>query len=150
MLKTKKVHHQPAFQDGCSDCHEPHGGSNDHLLRAKDANTLCLECHGPESPEPKPLKDQPLVAIFNGQVRLPENYFKQVPILPLKFNTGHPVEGHPVADVIDPKTKNRVPLTCLSCHQPHASAHSGLLVKDQQPDTAFCKTCHTEGTLKLR
>ena len=27
--------HQPAFKQGCATCHEPHGGDNDHLLRAK-------------------------------------------------------------------------------------------------------------------
>ena len=52
MLKTKKVHHQPAFQAGCATCHEPHGGENQHLLRAKEINTLCLECHGPDRPQP--------------------------------------------------------------------------------------------------
>ena len=36
-------------------------------------------------------------------------------------------------------------MNCLSCHQPHASANRGLLVKDQQANMAFCKTCHAEG-----
>ena len=31
----KPFHHQPAFQQGCATCHQPHGGENDHLLRAK-------------------------------------------------------------------------------------------------------------------
>ena len=30
----KKPHlHQPAFEQGCATCHEPHGGENQHLLR---------------------------------------------------------------------------------------------------------------------
>lgn len=150
MLKTKKVHHQPAFQQGCSSCHEPHGGENEHLLRAKEVNTLCLECHGPDSPDPKPLKGQLLITIFDGKVRLPQDYFKNVPVLPLKDGVGHPVEGHPVANTINTKTKMPVALTCLSCHQPHASANAGLLIKDQEPNMAFCKTCHAEGTMQLR
>jgi predicted CXXCH cytochrome family protein len=150
MLKTKNVHHQPAFREGCSTCHEPHGSDNEHLLRAKEVNTLCLECHGPEAPEPKPVKDQPLITIFDGKVRLAEDYLKKVPILPLKYGTGHPVAGHPVANTINVKTKTPVALTCLSCHQPHASVHAGLLIKDQEANMAFCKNCHEEGTLQLR
>ena len=45
----KKAHlHQPAFQQGCATCHEPHGGDNDHLLRTKKPDTICLECHAPK------------------------------------------------------------------------------------------------------
>jgi predicted CXXCH cytochrome family protein len=149
MQKTKKVHHQPAFQQGCSTCHEPHGGDNGHLLRAKEVNTLCLECHGPDSPQPTPVKNQPLIAIFDGKVRLPQDYFKKVPILPIRYNTGHPVDGHPVANTVNLNTKTPVALSCLSCHQPHASVAAGLLIKDQEANMAFCKTCHTEGTLRL-
>jgi len=150
LLKTKKVLHQPAFQTGCATCHTPHGGENEHLLRAKDVNTLCLECHGPDKPQPTKLEDQHLIAIFDGKVRLPEGYFSKTPILPLRYGTGHPVEGHPVANTINVKTKTPVALSCLSCHQPHASAKPGLLAKDQEANMAFCKTCHTEGTLQLR
>ena len=48
-LAKKPVHHQPAFEQGCATCHEPHGGDNEHLLRVAEPNTLCLECHGPDS-----------------------------------------------------------------------------------------------------
>jgi len=48
------------------------------------------------------------------------------------------------------KTKKASALNCLSCHQPHASANLGLLVKDQEPNMVFCKTCHSEGTLRLK
>jgi len=147
----KKAHlHQPAFQQGCATCHEPHGGENPHLLRAKEINPLCLECHGPDAPEPKPVKDQPLITIFDGKVKLPQDYFKKVPVLPLKYGIGHPTDEHPVGKAINAKTKTVSELTCLSCHQPHSSAKSALLVKDQEPNMAFCKTCHAEGTMTLR
>jgi predicted CXXCH cytochrome family protein len=149
MLKTKKVHHQPAFQEGCSTCHEPHGGENPHLLRAKEVNTLCLECHGPDAHERKPVSGQLLVPLFDSSVKLPQSYFKKVPILHLKQGAGHPVEKHPVANTIDVKTQTPVLLTCLSCHQPHASANAGLLIKDQENNLAFCKACHAERALQL-
>jgi len=79
-------------------------------------------------------------------VKLPGDYYQKnkVPILPLRFGLGHPVQGHPVSDVPDPKdvTKVRVALSCLTCHQPHASAQANLLVKDQEANMAFCDTCH--------
>jgi predicted CXXCH cytochrome family protein len=67
-----------------------------------------------------------------------------VPRLPLRYGLGHPVDYHPVSDVMDPAniSKVRTPMTCLTCHQPHASAHSALLVKDQENNMAFCDTCH--------
>ena len=143
-LQKKPVHHQPAFVQGCSTCHTPHGGDNDHLLRAK-GNALCLECHGPEA---TPQRDDAahLLTIFNGTVKLPDDYYKKnrVPVLPLRYGVGHPVDGHPVSDVMDPTNVGKVktPLSCLSCHQPHASAEPGLLLKDQKNNMAFCDSCH--------
>ncbi len=143
-LRKKSVHHQPAFEQGCSTCHAPHGGDNDHLLRAK-GNALCLECHGPDS-TPKHDEANHLLTIFNGTVRLPEDYYKKnkVVLLPLRFGLGHPVDYHPVSDVMNPadQTKVKTPLSCLSCHQPHASAQANLLVKDQVNNMAFCDNCH--------
>jgi predicted CXXCH cytochrome family protein len=143
-LRKKRVRHQPAFQQGCATCHEPHGGENSHLLRADNVNALCLECHGPNA-EPKKLESEHLVAIFDGKVKLPENYFAKVPILPLKYDIGHPTERHPVSDVMNPKTKTLVSMNCLTCHQPHAGNDLGMLVKDQKNDMNFCKSCHVNG-----
>jgi len=142
-LAKKPVHHQPAFSEGCGTCHEPHGGDNEHLLRASKPNPLCLECHGPDA-KPKKLESEHLVAIFNGKVLLPEDYFRRVPVLPLEYGAGHPVEHHPISDLVDPNDRNKVltALNCLTCHQPHSSAHPDLLVKDQVNNMEFCHTCH--------
>lgn len=147
-LQKKAVHHQPAFSQGCAACHEPHGGTREKLLRA-DGNNLCLECHGPEA---LPVQDQAagVVKIFNGKVILPADYFKanRVPILPLEYGKGHPIMGHPVSDVMDPTNMTKVSqkLNCLTCHQPHASAHGDLLVNDQENNAQFCATCHKDLT----
>lgn len=140
--QMKKAHlHQPAFGQGCATCHEPHGGINDHLLRLQ-GNALCLECHGPDA---QPVREESahIVTIFNGKVKLPENYFGKVVRLPLKYGIGHPIQNHPTSDLVDPRdNKITVKLSCLSCHQPHASAQGGLLAKDQANNEAFCGTCH--------
>ncbi len=39
-------------------------------------------------------------------------------------------------------TKVKTQINCMTCHQPHASAQPGLLVKDQANNMAFCDTCH--------
>ncbi len=143
-LAKKHVLHQPAFEQGCATCHEPHGGERQKLLRA-DGNALCLECHGPDSQHTK-IEKEHLTAIFGGNVRLPDNYFGKVPVLPIKDGVGHPTQFHPVSDALNPKTNKMMPMSCLSCHQPHASLKRGLLVKDQEANAAFCRTCHTEGT----
>ena len=142
-LKKKYVH-QPAAEEGCAICHEPHGGDNAHLLRVPSANTLCLECHGPDA-SPQKIQGDHLLAIFDGKVRLPGNYFRKVPILPLKYNLGHPTENHPVGDTLIPKTKTVFAMNCLTCHQPHAGNELGMLVKDQKNDMKFCQTCHANG-----
>ena len=142
-LEKKPVHHQPAFQQGCATCHEAHGNDNEHLLRVAKVNSLCLECHGPDS-KPQKLASEHLVTIFGGSVKLPEDYFAKVPILPLKYNLGHPVDGHPVSDIMDPTdvTKVKTAMNCLTCHQPHASLQPDLLANDQANNALFCASCH--------
>lgn len=143
-LSKKQVHHQPAFAQGCGTCHEPHGGERAKLLRA-DGNKLCLECHGPDSIAQED-KDAGVLKIFNGTVPLPDDYFRKnkVVVLPLRYGKGHPIEGHPVSDVVDPADTTKViqKINCLTCHQPHASAHADLLVNDQENNMKFCATCH--------
>jgi predicted CXXCH cytochrome family protein len=143
----KRYVHRPVFETGCGTCHEPHGNDNEKLLRVREVNTLCLECHGPEAPEPVRIAEQHLVAIFDGKVRIPEDALSRVPVLPLQYNLGHPTKGHPVAGAYNTKTKTKADLTCLTCHQPHSSAKPDLLVNDQEANMAFCKSCHNEGTL---
>lgn len=143
-LQKKHNLHQPAFQQGCATCHEPHGGENQHLLRTANVNALCLECHGPDR-NPVPVEAAHLVTIFDGKVKLPDDYFKtqRVRVLPLQYGVGHPTEHHPVSDVTNLTTKVITPLTCLTCHQPHAGAENGMLVKDQTANMEFCRSCHS-------
>jgi predicted CXXCH cytochrome family protein len=93
-----------------------------------------------------------LVSIFDGKVKLPEGYFAKVPILPLKYNLGHPVEGHPVSDVMEAGdlTKVKTPINCMTCHQPHASAQADLLVNDQANNALFCATCHKTVQMQVK
>ena len=104
---------------------------------------------GPDS-QPKKLEAEHVITIFNGAVKLPEDYFSKnkVPVLPLKYGRGHPIDGHPVSNVMDPRniTKVQAEINCLSCHQPHASGQPDLLAKDQANNLAFCSSCHKDLT----
>jgi predicted CXXCH cytochrome family protein len=144
--QMKKAHlHQPAFKQGCYVCHAPHGGDNEHLLWTSNVEALCLECHGPDS-VPKKVEGEHVYTIFDGKVKLPEDYFtkNRVVVLPVKVGRGHPIEGHPIRDVTDPTDTTKIiqKINCLTCHQPHSSGQPGLLVNDQANNTAFCSTCH--------
>jgi predicted CXXCH cytochrome family protein len=147
-LQKKPVHHQPAFTEGCGTCHEPHGSDQPKLLRAS-GNSLCLECHGPDT-VPQYDKDADIYKIFGGKVTLEGDYFKKnkVPVLPLRYGRGHPIDKHPIGDVTDPQDTSKVlvKLSCLTCHQPHAGANQGLLVNDQKNNAEFCSTCHKDLT----
>jgi predicted CXXCH cytochrome family protein len=44
--------------------------------------------------------------------------------------------------------KVKMPINCLTCHQPHSSTQAGLLVKDQANNMAFCSTCHNGKDVK--
>jgi predicted CXXCH cytochrome family protein len=145
-LQNKRVLHQPAFEQGCTTCHDPHGGEHPKLLRA-EGNALCTECHSTNS-TPGKLASAHMVTLFDGKVRLPEDYFakQQVVRFDLKDGIGHPVGRHPVTDVHDPADPGKVkwPLGCLSCHQPHAGGARAMLVKDLPPSLQFCRNCHKE------
>jgi predicted CXXCH cytochrome family protein len=104
-----------------------------------------MECHGPDATAVK-VEGRSEVTIFQGKVEVPEGYFLKTPKLPIKYGRGHPIANHPVVDQMDPtdNTKVRVAINCASCHQPHASTHPGLLIKDQKNDSAFCAGCHKD------
>jgi len=145
--QNKKVLHQPAFGQGCTTCHDPHGAERPKLLRA-DGNDVCTECHSAASAHGK-VENAHLTTIFNGKVRLPENYFadQHVPTFSLADGRGHPVDRHPVTGVPDPSDPSKSKtLGCLSCHQPHAGGARAMLVKDIPPGLQFCRNCHQANT----
>jgi predicted CXXCH cytochrome family protein len=79
-------------------------------------------------------------------VKLPESYFQGVTRLPIKYGRGHPIENHPIQDQMDPTdvSKVRAQINCLSCHEPHSTTQSGLLVKEHVNNMAFCASCHKD------
>ncbi|MGO9305534.1 MAG: cytochrome c3 family protein [Candidatus Korobacteraceae bacterium] len=145
MHKHSPALHAAAFRDGCFTCHNGHGGDRPNLLRATmDGNKLCLECHSPRR-RPGFDKATQMVTIFDGTVELPADYFVRMPPLNLQNmdTTGHPTASHPVVAAVDrgdPDKKR--PMTCLSCHLPHAGVSSGLFVSNTATTMPLCGRCH--------
>ena len=40
--------HEAGNLDGCTACHAPHGSAGNHMLKMRDARSLCISCHSKE------------------------------------------------------------------------------------------------------
>jgi predicted CXXCH cytochrome family protein len=88
-----------------------------HAIRRTAATSIT--CCGPRGTRcalsatvPIPLRSRIVPRICSPSstaVKLPDDYYtkNKVPILPLRFGLGHPVEYHPVSDVMDPTNQAR-------------------------------------------
>ena len=64
-IRCKKAHlHQPAFEQGCATCHEPHGGDNEHCCAPRA--TRSASSATARTRKPQKLEVRALVTIFNG------------------------------------------------------------------------------------
>jgi len=83
------------------------------------------------------------ITIFDGAVRLPGNYFKNIELLRLDDKgKGHPQIGHPVGGVLDPSDPQKVrKITCARCHNPHGGGKSMLAVGEDS-SKSLCSQCH--------
>ncbi|MFQ5695752.1 MAG: cytochrome c3 family protein, partial [Terriglobia bacterium] len=133
--RVNKAHpHRPVFEDSCVICHQPHASERARLLRA-EVNDLCLQCHG--SQLAGALEAGGAVKLFDGAVEVDPSSLAGVKILPLRPGAqwGHPYPSHPVASGEE--------ITCITCHNPHATARSPkLLVTDTPTATPLCVSCH--------
>jgi predicted CXXCH cytochrome family protein len=127
--------HEPVKKD-CTLCHSAHLGLKEGL-RAQ-GNALCLECHLDTS-KSKFETNNP-VKLFNGQVTIPPHYFRNLQLLSLSNDRGHPVSNHPVLRNQDAEWPA---VTCLACHKPHGADKSASLLVHQSDDTySLCQRCH--------
>jgi predicted CXXCH cytochrome family protein len=132
--KKDPVLHGPYRNGQCLICHDPHSSEFKAQTRAA-GNSLCLECHAP-----KPATAD-TVSLFSVQ-KISRADFQAIPEIELDptRSFGHPCATHPVAQVADPLHGGE-PMSCLSCHAPHASALPNLLVLAKRGDD-LCNACH--------
>lgn len=151
-------HRHGAMIGGCTLCHNPHGSKHRYQLWAENSLQICVSCHA----DKKNIFDQenPLpyihgiifgkgcVACHNPHAS-DEEFMLLKPINELcrschpslaAIKRGHPVAGHPLSG---PKERRRPDrrLTCIGCHNPHASSHKYLLIETKQGGL-LCRVCH--------
>jgi DmsE family decaheme c-type cytochrome len=115
----------------CSDCHDPHNGNNDFLLRESTINETCYTCHaekqGPYLWEHAPASDNCSLCHLPHGSNHPALLKKRPPLL---CQQCHSPAGHPSTAYTSEQTEhpfsNRFMLgrACLNCHsQIHGSNH---------------------------
>jgi len=135
-ISNKEFVHQPV-KDDCSLCHNLHGASKAGL-RA-ESNALCLECHA--SGSKSKFETSGPVGLFNGQVTAPADYSRNLQLLALSNDRGHPVSNHPVMRKQD---KDWPAVSCMVCHKAHSANRSAvLLVTESETSESLCQRCHT-------
>ncbi len=142
-VKLGVVH--PPLEDGCSDCHDPHQGEPQEMLK-KGQPALCEDCHDPmgggKGKTHAPVAKGECTACHSPHASLYAKLVKaRGQALCLKCHKD------PTADPKDPQKNQPVIHAaldegCLGCHQPHSSPFRGLLQKEQ---AGVCWECHDQG-----
>ena len=109
----KKSYHAPYITNKCGICHNPHASENPYRLD-KPIWLLCVSCH-------------------------PDQGDGSHVIAPYFWGTRH--RRHPTHGVPDPSRKGRE-LTCVSCHDPHASDSPMFITKYGPRSFDLCIKCH--------
>lgn len=156
-LKMAHIH-GPVGTGDCTVCHNPHADQNRSQLWAKGQDDLCVACH---TDKKDLLAEDSSTYYIHGIIKgggctachnphAADNRFQlHKPINELcvgchisfqGVGKGHPVGGHPVQGVKDPRRPERS-FACTSCHNPHGSDYKFLLIGDILGGQV-CSQCH--------
>jgi len=141
--------HPFIYDKSCDPCHRKTTPEGKYSLNAKDEK-LCLMCHADIEDLLKKnfvhqvagectvchlahLSQENKLLLKNGEALCADCHQKV---------EGHPVSQHPISGSIDPRfSKEKKPLTCLSCHNPHGADFDGLVFADRSRGE-LCQSCH--------
>lgn len=134
------VLHRPYAEGACTVCHSPHA-SNFPAHTWVGRQELCMGCH---------VEGLPKVNYATKTVTVPWGRtltFKEMKgWLYLRLNAAHsknhPIEGHPVTGPNTALGKGAPDITCLSCHEPHASTLAHLIPPRDSATDSLCLSCH--------
>jgi predicted CXXCH cytochrome family protein len=156
-LKMAHIH-GPVGTGDCTVCHNPHADQNESQLWAEGKAEICVACH---TDKKELLAEDSSIYYIHGIIKgggcvachsphATENRFqlyKPINELCVGCHTsfkgvvkGHPVGGHPVQGVKDPRRPERT-FSCTSCHNPHGSDYKFLLIGDILGGQV-CSQCH--------
>ncbi|MFC2086261.1 cytochrome c3 family protein [Bacteroidota bacterium] len=134
---TEKTVHKPIRDGACQDCHDPHQSDNSALLKKKGTK-LCFSCHKDlkEKAERENLHypfDEDCSNCHNAHNSDQKKLLNDK--IPLLCNNCH--------DAKNTKKNVHYPIEegeCMSCHFPHSSPASSLLIDKQL--AKICENCH--------
>jgi predicted CXXCH cytochrome family protein len=141
-----RAHTHPPLQTGkqCLNCHGPHGGVAPPSLKVP-GDQLCFTCHSRKLIEGTVVHP----ALRKGCVVCHDPHGSDGPALLRQGSIENmcrkchaDLSKHfhrPTSPKLDPRGQ---PLTCTSCHSPHAAAFPNLLL--QEPKHQLCARCHGE------
>jgi predicted CXXCH cytochrome family protein len=138
----KHTHAPVSTGPQCLSCHGPHGGAGVPSLRTA-GDALCFGCH-----ERKKFQGAVVhAAMKRGCVTCHDPHGSDGPRLVKESNIADACRKchadnskHFHRTTSDRPAPDGQPLTCTSCHSPHAAAYPGLLNKDPKRD--LCVQCH--------
>jgi len=139
-LSTDPVQH-PSYKEGnCVFCHSPHSSDFPAQLRAS-AQDICMACHV-RGPMKVDRKANTLALPWGTTIPFKEMDSWFYLNLDKTHKLNHPVEGHPVSGPNVALGKAAPPISCLSCHEPHHSTISNLILPKFKNTMSLCMSCH--------
>jgi predicted CXXCH cytochrome family protein len=158
---VRVAHPHPPAREDCASCHAPTGAAHPDSARAgfklvaeggelcapcheafpgresvhpPVAGGECLSCHDPHGSAQQRLLKQPLNALCFQCHEAGD--FKVHAVVGVTLGSGHPLGGAP-----DPARKGET-LSCVSCHDPHASDTPRLWRFGATTTFDLCGNCH--------
>jgi predicted CXXCH cytochrome family protein len=139
-LSTDSVQHPPYKEGNCVFCHSPHASNFPAHLYASPQD-VCMACHV-----------RGLMKVNRKTHTLTLSWGTVIPFkemdswfylnLDKAHKLNHPVEGHPVSGPNVALGGDAPAITCLTCHEPHHSTVSNLILPKYKNTTSLCLSCH--------
>ncbi len=159
--------HGPVGTGDCTICHDPHGSDSEFQLWTDGKAKLCVVCHEDKkkyasSAETQKLKIHGILrargCVVCHSPHATEHRFQLLAEINdlctschvglQDTEEGHPVQNHPLDGVEDPLRPGNS-FSCSSCHDPHGSNYSYLLIGDPRGGLV-CVKCHSGRPKKNR
>jgi predicted CXXCH cytochrome family protein len=139
-VDQEEVLHE-AVEDGCSDCHDPHGSYVGALLTASSERELCFECHDEdivaESYKHGPVDSGECTGCHNPHSAPHSNLLRaQGRELCGLCHDELVEELDSVENIHDPAEDD-----CMDCHNPHSGPYANMLFAEGR---ALCDECHDD------